>query len=335
MSIDCYTIILLHFLSSFFDLFAMLCSETLVELHEVMLISCRWVFSTLQPEDERDNRPVSRVYDPDGSNAKLLQGHTWQIRYGDMSGANGQVFIDNVTVGDITVTNQAVEAASSVSRTFTQDNANDGLLGMAFSKLNTVKPNAQRTWFENVLPHLATPVFTATLKRRAVGTYDFGFIDNSKYKGDITYTNVVGDKGFWNFESSGFIVGDGQTLPARIEAIIDTGTSLWYLPREVADAYWMQVPGATFNTMQAGFIFPCNAKLPDMSLVVEGKKVTVPGINMNYQTISSTSCYGGIQRDTGMPFSIFGDVFLKGLFVVFEAESGRYPRLGFASQSGS
>jgi len=62
--------------------------------------------------------------------------------------------------------------------------------------------------------------------------------------------------------------------------------------------------------------------------------MTVPGINMNYQTISQTSCYGGIQRDSGMPFSIFGDVFLKGMFVIFEAPVSGQARLGFAPQSG-
>jgi aspergillopepsin I len=54
---------------------------------------------------------------------------------------------------------------------------------------------------------------------------------------------------------------------------------------------------------------------------------------MDYQKISGAQCYGGIQRDTGMPFSIFGDVFLKGVFVVFESEEGKPPRLGFAQQS--
>jgi hypothetical protein len=54
---------------------------------------------------------------------------------------------------------------------------------------------------------------------------------------------------------------------------------------------------------------------------------------MNYQTISTSQCYGGIQRDTGMPFSIFGDVFLKGVFVVFESAAGAQPRIGFAQQS--
>jgi aspergillopepsin I len=71
----------------------------------------------------------------------------------------------------------------------------------------------------------------------------------------------------------------------------------------------------------------------DAYIFATGKNVTVSGINMSYQSISGGRCYGGIQRDTGMPFSIFGDVFLKGTFTIFESANGAQPRLGFARQA--
>jgi aspergillopepsin I len=217
-----------------------------------------------------------------------------------------------------------------VSRTFAKDPANDGLLGLAFSRLNTIKPKAQLTWFDNVKPKLAAPVFTCSLKRHEVGSYDFGYIDKAKYKGEIVWTNVRSAKGFWDFTATGFAVGRGEVKSIAINAVADTGSSLWYLPRAIADAYYREVEGAQFNQMQSGWMFPCNAKLPDMALVVSGKKITVPGTNMNYQKLSQSTCFGGIQRDTGMPFSIAGDVFLKEMFVVFENAPGTSPRLGFA-----
>lgn len=39
-------------------------------------------------------------------------------------------------------------------------------------------------------------------------------------------------------------------------------------------------------------------------------------------------CYGGVQSNSGSSLQIFGDVFLKALFVVFDQ---RGPSLGFAS----
>lgn len=284
------------------------------------------------PGSQRGNRPQSRVYDVKGVNAKQLPGHSWTIRYGDKSSANGQVFIDKVTIGGVSVEKQAVEAARTVSNSFSRDPANDGLLGLAFSKINTVKPTKQLTWFDNARSKLAAPVFTCAIKRRQPGTYDFGFIDKAKYTGDIVWTNVKGGKGLWDFTSSGYAVGNGPTQMANINAIADTGSSLWYLPRSVADAYWAKVPGARFNQMGGGWTFPCTAKLPDMSLIISGKKVTVPGINMHYQTMAREVCFGGIQRDVGMPFSIAGDVFLKNQFVVHQSD-GKTAKIGFAKSS--
>lgn len=250
-----------------------------------------------------------------------------------MSGANGKVYLDTVSIGGVSVKQQAVEAASSVSKTFTKDTANDGIVGLAFSKLNTVKPQPQRTWFENARSTLAKPIFTVNVKRHAVGQYDFGYIDKAKYKGDLQYVNVDSKKGFWVFEPEGFAIGNGPTQKIKINAIADTGTSLWYMPKASTEAYWEQVPGAVYNMQQGGYTYPCGAKLPDFHVVVAGKKVTVSGANMNYQQMGPTTCFGGVQRDTGMPFSIFGDVFLKSVFTVFEMPENGQARIGFAQQA--
>lgn len=74
----------------------------------------------------------------------------------------------------MTATSQAVEAATSVSAAFTEDTDNDGLVGLAFSTLNTVTPQQQLTFFDKVKSTLVEPLFAADLVYHAAGSYDFG-----------------------------------------------------------------------------------------------------------------------------------------------------------------
>jgi aspergillopepsin I len=53
---------------------------------------------------------------------------------------------------------------------------------------------------------------------------------------------------------------------------------------------------------------------------------------MNYAVASGSTCFGGIQSNSGIGFSIFGDIFLKSQYVVFDQTTGS-PRIGFGQQA--
>lgn len=121
-----------------------------------------WVFST---ELASKYQSGHSVYNPSKSNtAKKLSGSTWDISYGDGSGASGDVYTDVVNIGGVSFASQAVEAADTISTQFTEDTNNDGLVGLAFSSINTVSPKAQKTFFDNVKSSLTSPLFAADLK---------------------------------------------------------------------------------------------------------------------------------------------------------------------------
>lgn len=288
----------------------------------------RWVFSSELPASEQTGHDI---YNPGSSSTSaVLTGETWSISYGDGSSASGNVYTDVVNIGGTSVTGQAVELAETISSEF-QSDPSDGLLGLAFSSINTVTPDQQQTFFANAESALDSPLFTANLKKGEPGSYNFGYIDSTEYTGAITYTNVDNSQGFWGFTSSGYTVGSGTAVTESIPAIADTGTSLLLLPDDVVSAYYAQVSGSSNSQADGGYIFDCTATLPDITLTIEGYAAVVPGSYMNYAPISSgsSSCFGGIQSNTGVGQSIFGDIFLKSQFVVFsDASSG--PQLGFA-----
>lgn len=153
-----------------------------------------------------------------------------------------------------------------------------------------VKPTAQNTFFSNAEATLDSPLFTADLKKGAPGSYDFGFIDSSKYTGSITYVSVNSANGFWEFTGTGYAIGSSGTFQSTsIDAIADTGTTLLLLPQSVVTAYYAQVSGAKYDSSQGGYTFSCSATLPSLTLGVGSYKAVVPGSYINYAPVFGSS----------------------------------------------
>ncbi|KAL2815185.1 aspartic peptidase domain-containing protein [Aspergillus granulosus] len=279
-----------------------------------------WVFSEELPPVQQSGHSVYRPSD----NATRMSGYSWQISYGDGSGAGGDVYRDNVTIGGISARSQAVEAAQHVSQRFLQDQNNDGVLGLAFSSINAVEPRAQTTWFDTVRSQLDAPVFAVTLKHQAAGSYDFGFIDESKFTGSLAYAHIDSSQGFWMFSAT---AGSSQ-----FNAIADTGTTLIIIDSTIAETYYSQVRGAQESYLYGGWVFPCSVNLPSFTVTINGYDAVVPGEHIRYASVTegSSTCFGGIQGNQGLNFSILGDVFLKSQYVVFDSQG---PRLGIAPQA--
>lgn len=383
-----------------------------------------WVFSSETSSSQVNGQ---KTYDISASStASKMTGASWKISYGDGSTSSGNVYTDVVKIGNISVTGQAVESATSVSSEFTSDSSSSGLVGLAMSSLNTVSPTAQKTFFDNAKSQLGSALFTADLKHDTAGTYTFGALDSSSYTGTIYYANLYNSStslaGYWTFQASGYAVGNGTTttttastssnshsshsstnpfgafasesssssnsqgnspggggrgggfpgfkrwvraligreeldLDARathqhapissssstekravtltsstITGIADTGTTLLMLPDDVVTAYYSQVSGAQDSTTEGGYVFSCDADLPDFSFGVGSGTVTIPGRYINWAAVdtTNTTCYGGIQSDSSIGFSIFGDIALKAAYVVFDGAQGR---VGWAAKT--
>ena len=244
-----------------------------------------------------------------------------------------QTLVEPVTVGGITAASQTVKINPSGSSQFQQDVDSDGSLGLAFSSLNTVPPNGPpKSFFENVAPSLAQSLFTVNLKKAAPGTLTFGAIDTTQYIGSLTYVNVNSANGFWEITSNGYAIGTGAFTSSSIDTIVDTGTTLLYLPKTIVTAYYAKVSGSKYDSTQGGYTFPCSATtLPSLTLGIGSYRAVVPGNYLVYAPVSASTCFGGLQSNTGIGFSIFGTVFLKSQFVVFKGPKS--PMVGFAAKT--
>lgn len=276
-----------------------------------------WVFSSETPRSESRGH---HIYTPTkSSSSKKLSGATWSISYGDGSSSSGDVYTDSVTVGPLTVFKQAVESAKKVSSEFASG-SNDGLLGLAFSSINTIQPRQQKTWFDNIKPSLNLGLFVADLKHNSPGSYTFGAIPSAAKS--ISYASLDRSQGFWGFAPI-------TSQSGAISSIADTGTTLLLLPDADVDNYYSQVSSAQNDSNEGGYVFDCSEDLPEFTFQVGGGTIAIPGSYINYAEQDGV-CFGGLQSSNGIGINIFGDVALKSAYVVFDDANSR---LGWAQKA--
>ncbi|KAK2845293.1 hypothetical protein FQN49_005863 [Arthroderma sp. PD_2] len=287
-----------------------------------------WVMNTkLDAEAKKDHH----VYDPSKSKThRKLDGATFDIKYGDNSHASGPVITEVMDVGGATVRQQAIGLPTKVARSLADDKTSDGLVGLAMSKLNTMRPNKQKTFFENLAEDLDEPVFTAQLKHGKMGSYEFGAIDKSKYSGELIKVPVDDKQGFWEISCNLYSVGKLDNIQkvqnGTGSAILDTGTTLMILDDEIVKAYYAQVKGARYDSKRhAGWVYPCSSPMPSLFLAVgKDHMAIIPSTLLTFQNYGPDKdtgvdiCYGGLQSNNDGGIQILGDVFFKALFVVFD-----------------
>ncbi|XP_017119317.1 cathepsin D isoform X2 [Drosophila elegans] len=130
----------------------------------------------------------------------------------------------------------------------------------------------------------------------------FGGFDKSKFEGILHYV-PISRSNTWSLEITNTTVGKKTQIGGRINAILDTGTSLVLIPQETYD-----------NLLKA-----LSAKLEDGYNVLTCKKETMPDINI---AIGGKICVLAI-APIKMSFWVLGDVFLRRYYTVYDATDKR------------
>lgn len=243
------------------------------------------------------------------------------------------MYSDAVQIGDLFLSNATVEVANTYSPNLVQDDAPlSGLMGLSINLSNTCEPS-----MPNIISQLSdqgVEHIAVDLQHQANGTFNFGELDTTAYTGSMSYQPVTPGKNYWWIELTAMRVGNSNVTKVHSwDAIIDTGTSLFLGPSDVVKGYWATVKSAMFSAADDAYVFPCNETLPDFhfGFADDWSEFTVPGVFMNYSVAPQAGapwCYGGIQ-DSGLGFSIMGDVFLKAVYVDFNIAN---QTVGFASK---
>ncbi|KAG0741624.1 hypothetical protein G6F57_011739 [Rhizopus arrhizus] len=254
-------------------------------------------------------------YNPNQSRTYAKDGRAWSISYGDGSSASGILGTDTVVLGGLTIQRQTIELARREASSF-QNGPSDGLLGLGFNSITTVR--GVKTPVDNLISQglISNPVFGVYLGKESNGgggEYIFGGYDASKFKGSLTTIPVDNSNGWYGVTIRGASIGRSR-VAGSFDAILDTGTSLLVLPndvaRSVASAY-----GARDN-YDGTFSISCDtSRFQPLVFTIGSSTFEVPADSLVYEQ-DGYSCIAGFGYGD-YDFAIFGDVFLKNNYVVF------------------
>ncbi|KAH7237551.1 aspartic peptidase domain-containing protein [Fusarium redolens] len=255
----------------------------------------------------------------------------------DGTHANGVVYLDTVRLGDFELKNTAIQSAQIVAPRFERETELTGILGLAKSLPSNIDPPTP-SLLDKLRPLLDDPVFTVDMRRNATGRFDFGYIDESRAKDNISWMATREDSPHWDvtFDTTAWTGLRQVWMAHTFEATIDTGTTLLFLPGDLASMYWYDVPDMRVDPrLGDSFTFPCKFSndLPDLMFKVPGTEhiLKIPGPYLSYSTTDNDSdyCWGGLQSAESLGVTIIGDIALKALYVAFDLENNK---VGFANK---
>lgn len=280
------------------------------------------------------------VFTRTASSTFRLSNSPFQIQYADQSGAQGAIAEDSVTVAGLTVDKQAFGAVNLEFGGFSRPGNNAGLLGLGFPD-NAV--SQQTPFFNNLAEQgkLASNLFSFFMTRNNQSGSELclGCMDTSKFTGEMSFfpldpSATNGTQLFWNIASDGVSV-NGAAPSGSLAAVIDSGTSLIFVPSDVAQAIYSQIPNAQPSTdpqLQGFYTAPCDEiTSANVSFVFGGKSFNVDPADFNLGSVQNdpTTCVAGI-GDGGSNsggLAILGDEFMKNWYSVFDLGG---ERVGFA-----
>lgn len=297
-----------------------------------MVIDCLTMCLIVNPDDSSTFSDVGRGL--------------FDITYVDNTFSRGDYFQDNFEINGVTVKNltMGLGLSSSIS---------NGLIGVGYVNDEASLGTTQSTYpnlpvvlqQEKLINTIAYSLWLNDLDA-STGSILFGGIDTGKYQGDLTKIDIVspdGGKTFTEFAVEVFSVSATSptgtdtlsTSTDTLVAVLDSGTTLTYLPQDMAEQAWNEV-GATFSEDFGLAVVPCsvgniNGFFSFTFAGPDGPKINVTLAELVLDVFSGgpppqfssgpnkgqSICEFGIQNSTSSPY-LLGDTFLRSAFVVYD-----------------
>ncbi|CAH8551930.1 unnamed protein product [Schistosoma rodhaini] len=268
-------------------------------------------------------------YDSSKSLTYKPNGALFYVQYGTGT-ASGFLSSDCVHIGSLNIVDQTFgEVINQPGKVFVNFHF-DGIMGMGFQQ--TSQNSNPTPIFMNMIKQnlVDKPVFSVYLNlnedKTTSGEIMFGGIDDRYYTGNLTYSDVVSEE-YWMINIDGISINGEIFCPSGSIALIDTGTALISGPTEKINNINKYLGSIQVSNNE--YIVDCNKipKLPIIEIKINGKSIQLKADDYIVEKVSNGSricrtCFIGTDFPSG-PLWIFGDVFLRKVYTVFDVGQRR------------
>lgn len=287
--------------------------------------------------------------DPYGSDTfKEVARDEFEISYVDKSYSNGDYFQDSFEIGGAVVHNLTIGLGMKTDIPY-------GLVGIGYaineaslSTMGMTYPNLPMAMEQKGLINSVAYSLWLNDLGASTGNILFGGVDTEKYVGPLTRIGVIPDDNLKNYTH--FLVSltsltatsptgtDILTSPdGPIQVVLDSGSTLTYLPNDVVGKIWEEV-GAEYQDTFGLAVLPCShASHPGyFSFGFVGSNGPRINVTMDELVVDLTNgkppqfasgpyagelvCEFGIQNYSAGPY-VLGDTFLRSAYVVYDLEN--------------
>ncbi|KAI0170523.1 aspartic peptidase domain-containing protein [Pestalotiopsis sp. NC0098] len=290
----------------------------------------------------------------DSSTYTVVGENEFSISYVDGSSSKGDYFTDDFEIGGISLTNVTMGLGEQTDIAY-------GLVGVGYA-INEAIVGTEQSYsaaYDNLPVQMqkegliATNAYSLWLNDldASTGSILFGGIDTDKYEGDLSRIDIIPDSSsgrYTSFEvyltsvtansSSGSDSLSSSEYP--IPVVLDSGTTLSYLPTDLASQLWEEV-GAIYSSDLQSAILPCSMGNSKGQFIFQFAGTSGPSISVGMDelvlslvtsgsnpTFSSgtykgqEACQFGVQNFSSDPF-LLGDTFLRSAYVVYDLSNNQ------------
>ncbi|KAK5090090.1 hypothetical protein LTR05_000259 [Lithohypha guttulata] len=279
------------------------------------------------------------TYDRSASSSSRIINNDFNISYVDGSGAIGPYVGDTMQFAGVTLDDFQFGVGDTSSSQM-------GVLGIGYAIIEVQVNRAGGDPYPN-LPlalrndgHINTAAYSLWLNDldASQGQILFGGVNTEKFEGDLTTLPVLGTQGGIYYELAVALSGvqlGGQdmagsdTLP--IAVVLDSGTSLMYLPDAIVENIYKQVNVVLNQGTAYAYCDDANSDR-QLSFTFSGTTINVP-MNELYISVGTNSqgqpltfqngreaCIFGI-APSGSSTPLLGDTFLRSAYVVYDLQN--------------